>query len=148
MLPPPEGIWRQSHQSAQAAENIVGALRPEEGAVTTIVLDDEDPHEETGGEHRKRQGYPKRYCETEVHGGAGGKKPTERCRHLPEAAPQDRVLKRGDAGKNILQVAHLTLEAETPEGSVKAGGALPREAASIRCFFNGDAPFDAALRGS
>jgi len=59
MLPPPEGIWRQSHQAAQAAENIVGALRPEEGAVTTIVLDDEDPHEETGGEHRKRQGYPK-----------------------------------------------------------------------------------------
>jgi hypothetical protein len=27
--------------------------------VTAIVLDDEDSHEETGGEHRKRQGYPK-----------------------------------------------------------------------------------------
>ena len=59
VLPAPERIGRQGHQAAQAAENIIGPLRPEEGAVTAIVLDDEDPHEETGGEHRQRQRHPK-----------------------------------------------------------------------------------------
>src|SRR5436305_3766773 len=59
VLPPPERIRRQGHQAAQTAENIIGPLRPEEGSVTAIVLNDEDPHEETGGEHRQRQRHPK-----------------------------------------------------------------------------------------
>lgn len=102
MLPPPKGVRGQRHQPAKVADNVVGTLRSEERAMATIMLDDEDPHEKPSGEHRQWQNHPRRYCETEVHRGASGKKPAERCRQLREAAPQDRVLKLRNVGKNVL----------------------------------------------
>src|SRR5947208_15148654 len=49
MLPPPKGVRGQRHQAAHIAEDVVGPLRAEEGAVTASVPDDEDAHEKPGG---------------------------------------------------------------------------------------------------
>ena len=106
MLPPPESVGRQRHQAAKNADNVVGALRPEEGAMTAIMLNDEDAHEEPGGEHRQRQRHPQRYSETQIHRGAGGDKSAHRCRQLAEAPRQYRILKRRSAGKNVLHIVH------------------------------------------
>src|SRR5215831_10623786 len=52
VLPTPEGIGRKRHQAAQAADQFVCSSRPEERAVSAIMLNDEDADEKSGGEHR------------------------------------------------------------------------------------------------
>ncbi len=58
MLPPPERIGREGEHAAKAAEQIVKAARPEERAVTAIVLHDENPDDETSGRQGQSQDKP------------------------------------------------------------------------------------------
>ena len=48
MLPAPHEIRRERDQAAEHPQNIVGAARSEERAMTAIMLDDEDADEEAG----------------------------------------------------------------------------------------------------
>src|SRR5579862_5187755 len=101
MLAAPEGIGRQRHQAAQAAEEVVGAARAEERAVPAIMLDDEDADEKAGGEQRQRQGDPDGKPQTQIHCGAGRQKPAERGCDLHTAAGEARSLERGQCGENL-----------------------------------------------
>jgi hypothetical protein len=93
VLPTPEGVGRQRHQAAQPADQLVCPSRPEERAVSAIMLDDENADEKAGGERRHWQCDPKRNGQAQIHCCAGGEKPAERRRELSEAARQYRRLK-------------------------------------------------------
>src|SRR5215831_19207528 len=86
VLPTPEGIGRQRHHTAQAADQLVCPSRYEERAVSAIMLNNENADEKSRREYRYWQRDPKRNCQAQVHCGAGGDKPAERCRELSEAA--------------------------------------------------------------
>src|SRR6516225_6293530 len=86
VLPTPEGIGRQRHHAAQAADQLVCPSRYEERAVSAIMLNNENADEKSRREHRYWQRDPKRNSQAQVHYGAGGDKSAERCRELSEAA--------------------------------------------------------------
>src|SRR5579862_575750 len=108
------------------------------------MLDDEDTHEKTGGERRHRQRDPERNPRAKVHCSASGEKPSERCRELPEAAPQDGPWKGalpekiGSVSgitapssiynrKRLTNVSSSTMDATTQYGMTKIRkGSLPR----------------------
>ena len=47
----PEIVGRQRQYTERTADPVIERLLAEEGAVTAIVLDQEQPHEETGSWH-------------------------------------------------------------------------------------------------
>ena len=54
----PEIVRREREHAERAADPVVDQAMAEEGAVPAIVLDHEQPHQETGGRHGERQGEP------------------------------------------------------------------------------------------
>ena len=55
---PPEVVWRQGEHAERAADPIVGEAMAEERTVSAIVLDHEQPHQESGGRNGKQQSEP------------------------------------------------------------------------------------------
>src|ERR1700730_13525007 len=51
-LPTPEGIGRQRHQAAEAADQLVCPSRTKERAVSAIMLDNENADEKPGSQRR------------------------------------------------------------------------------------------------
>src|SRR6516164_4354436 len=77
VLPTPEGIRRQRHHAAQAADQFVCPSRYEERAVSAIMLNNENADEKSRREYRYWQRDPKRNGQAQVHGSAGGDKPAK-----------------------------------------------------------------------
>lgn len=50
----PMRIRRERKYTQAAAEPVIGTSRGEEGMMTAIVLDDEKPNEEAGGQRQQR----------------------------------------------------------------------------------------------
>src|SRR5215211_4455172 len=58
MLPAPVRIGRQREDRAEPAQRVVGPTRCEEGAMTTIVLDDEGPYGQSCGRQHQQWHQP------------------------------------------------------------------------------------------
>src|SRR5262245_22006773 len=58
MRAPPEIIGRERQYADCATYPIVRQAMPEEGTVAAIVLDHEQPNQESGGRHGEQQGHP------------------------------------------------------------------------------------------
>ena len=54
----PEIVGRQRQHAERAADPVIGEAVAEEGAVPAIVLDHEQPHQESGGRNGEQQRYP------------------------------------------------------------------------------------------
>ena len=55
---PPEVIGRERQRADHPADPIVRAAIAEEGAMTAVVLNQEEAHKEAGGRHGDEQRYP------------------------------------------------------------------------------------------
>src|SRR6266487_6630968 len=54
----PKIVWRERQHPNPASDPVVGETAMEEGTMTAIVLDHEQPHEKARGRHREQQAEP------------------------------------------------------------------------------------------
>ena len=83
----PVTVGRQGQRTKNATGQIVGKPAAKEGAVTAIVLDDEDPNQETGGRYGKQQRYPITDIERCPHQHPKRSKRQDGDRQFDQAAP-------------------------------------------------------------
>ena len=96
VIVPPFIVRSQRDQSAEYADDVVGALGFEKRAMRAIVEDNKCAHLKSCRRHRQRQREPIGILQAPVHCADQQKERTERIDHLPHAAVKIGALVLGD----------------------------------------------------
>ena len=132
MVMAPEGIGGERQHADDAAQQVVRPARLERGAVAAIMLDDEQPHEESGGRQHEDQRRPDLMGEAEEDPGQKRQEGQGGAEQIENAAPAMRP-RIGRISRRQLGAA---LGGPALAGSALAGSALA--AAAMGAGFSGE----------
>jgi hypothetical protein len=103
MLMPPVRVGCHGDQAAKPPQPLICSSAAEERAVAAIMLNDEDPHDQSGSRNGQRQTAPRTDVQHPVHRRDQAEKEKESGRHLAQtAAKQRRLMRQEDCAESAL----------------------------------------------
>lgn len=92
VMMPPLKVRRKREDAAEGPHPVVGFHGFEIGPMSAVVQDDEDAHQHTDGRDGERQRQPVRNFQAAIHQIPANEVGDEGIRHIPQAAPEVRIL--------------------------------------------------------